>query len=112
MMSLARMATFEYYARKKLLSYYQRGSEGVLRWCGRGALAFALSGDVKEKDFLDLSVGVLGEVRLVRNAKAEGRAPGIDVVFSADKTVSVTWATESPQFKARIEEAVDEAARD
>lgn len=105
MMSLARMATFAYYARMKLLNYYQQGSAGAMRWFGRGALAFALSGEVKKKDFLDLSVGMLGSIKLVRNAKAEGRVPGLDVVFTADKTVSATWAVETPDYKVRIEQA-------
>ena len=49
--------------------------------------------------------------RLTRTAGSEKRSPGLDMTFSADKTVSALWAIADPTTRAEIEAAHNEAAR-
>jgi conjugative relaxase-like TrwC/TraI family protein len=112
MMSLAHMATYAYYVREKLVDYYRRAGSTVMEWFGRGAAARGLVGPVQRQDFLNLADGVDQDgSKLVRNAKVKGRIPGVDAVFSADKTVSVTWALETDTYRRAIDRVLIAAAR-
>ena len=49
--------------------------------------------------------------RLTRNAGSESRCPGLDMTFSADKSVSTLWAIADPETRAEIEAAQADAVR-
>ena len=49
--------------------------------------------------------------RLTRNAGSEKRSPGLDMTFSADKSVSALWAIADPELRSEIERAHNDAAR-
>ena len=48
---------------------------------------------------------------MTRNAGSEKRSAGLDMTFSADKSVSALWAVADPELRARIEQAHNDAAR-
>ena len=52
-----------------------------------------------------------GSGKLTRNAGSERRSPGLDMTFSADKSVSALWAIADPELRARIEQAHNDASR-
>jgi conjugative relaxase-like TrwC/TraI family protein len=100
--------------------YYTGGSEGepdegvVLapsRWHGSPALltGLGLSADapVEREDLAALMRGISpAEGRELRRAGGDGsRVAGIDMTFSAPKSVSALWAVSSPYERARIEAA-------
>ncbi len=94
--------------------YYQGGEEpdGVW-WNPHGMLGLEDRGTVGTLEFRRLYAGfdpATGE-GLTRNAGAETRSPGLDMTFSADKTVSALWAIADDETRAAIEEAHNEAAR-
>ena len=49
--------------------------------------------------------------KLTQNAGKERRSPGLDITFSADKSVSALWAIADPDLRTRLEEAHNAAAR-
>jgi len=49
--------------------------------------------------------------RLTRNAGSENRSAGLDMTFSADKSVSALWVVAGPELRSRIERAHNDAAR-
>ena len=94
--------------------YYQGGEEpdGVW-WNPQGMFGLEDGGTVGNQDFRRLYAGFdpdSGE-RLTRNAGNEDRSPGLDMTFSADKTVSALWAIADKETRAAIEAAHNEAAR-
>ena len=52
-----------------------------------------------------------GSGRLTRNAGSEKRSPGLDMTFSADKSISTLWAVADPELRSEIEQAHNDAAR-
>ena len=52
-----------------------------------------------------------GSGKLTRNAGSERRSPGLDMTFSADKSVSALWAVADPGLRGEIEQAHNDAAR-
>ena len=52
-----------------------------------------------------------GSGRLTRNAGSEKRSAGLDMTFSADKSVSALWAIADPELRGGIEHAHNDAAR-
>ncbi len=94
--------------------YYQGGEEpdGVW-WNPHGMLGLEDRGLVGAREFRRLYAGYdpsTGE-RLTRNTGSEERSPGLDMTFSADKTVSALWAIADEETRAEIEAAHNEAAR-
>ena len=49
--------------------------------------------------------------KLTRNAGSERRSAGLDLTFSADKSVSALWAVADPELRSEIEKAHNDAAR-
>ena len=49
--------------------------------------------------------------KLTRNAGSERRSAGLDMTFSADKSVSALWAIADPELRSEIERAHNDAAR-
>ena len=49
--------------------------------------------------------------KLTRNAGSGNRSPGLDITFSADKSVSALWAIGDPDLRSRLEDAHNAAAR-
>lgn len=72
-----------YYARD---DYYSRTSG---RWAGRGAEALGLSGDVRKEDFERLLSGQGPHGNVLIASGPKGHRAGIDLTFSAPKSVSV-----------------------
>ncbi len=94
--------------------YYQGGEEpdGVW-WNPQGMLGLEDGGAVGTREFRRIYAGfdpATGE-RLTRNAGSEKRSPGLDMTFSADKTISALWAIADRKTRAEIEAAHNEAAR-
>jgi conjugative relaxase-like TrwC/TraI family protein len=100
--------------------YYTRGSgdqpdEGVVlapsRWHGSpellSGLGIAADTPVEREDLAALMRGVSpADGRELRRAGGDGsRVAGIDMTFSAPKSVSALWAVSSPYERARIEAA-------
>ena len=82
-------------------------------WNPCGLFGLADGGKVDGGDFHRLYHGFApdsGE-RLTRNAGSEKRSPGLDMTFSADKSVSALWAIADPELRSEIESAHNDAAR-
>ena len=81
------------------------------RWHGSPALlahlGLASEGPVKREDLADLMGGVSpADGHELRQAGGNGsRVAGIDMTFSAPKSVSALWAVSSPYERVRIEAA-------
>ena len=101
--------------------YYAGGGEGQAgaggaalapsRWHGSNGLlaglGIAADGPVEREDLAALMQGVSpADGRELRRAGGNGsRVAGIDLTFSAPKSVSALWAVSSPYERARIEAA-------
>jgi len=96
--------------------YYTGGADGAAamtpsRWLGSSAmlaeLGLASDQPVERDDLIALMRGVSpADGRELRRAGGDGtRVAGIDVTFSAPKSVSALWAVSSPYERARIEAA-------
>ena len=117
--TLAQMASAAYYLESQRSfrhpnEYYTAGEEpdGVW-WNPSGLFGLADGGRVDGGDFHRLYHGFApgdGE-RLTRNAGSEKRSPGLDMTFSADKSVSALWALADPELRSQIECAHNDAAR-
>ena len=117
--TLAQMASAAYYLESQRSfrhpnEYYTAGEEpdGVW-WNPCGLFGLADSGRVDGGDFHRLYHGFTpgGGERLTRNAGSEKRSPGLDMTFSADKSVSALWAIADPELRSEIECAHNDAAR-
>src|SRR5437016_5238121 len=93
--------------------YYAKGLEPPGQWFGKGAQALGLWGTVDRAKFSHLVQGFSpdGRSKLVQNAGAQDRQIGSDLSFSADKRVSVLWATETPERRTAIEKAHEASVR-
>ena len=49
--------------------------------------------------------------KLTQNAGSERRSAGLDMTFSADKSISALWAIADPELRSQIEQAHNDAAR-
>ena len=117
--TLAQMASAAYYLESQRSfrhpnEYYTAGEEPDGVWwnpCGLFGLA---DGDrVDSGEFHRLYHGFApdGGERLTRNAGSEKRSPGLDMTFSADKSVSTLWALADPELRSQIERAHNDAVR-
>ena len=117
--TLAQMASAAYYLESQRSfrhpnEYYTAGEEpdGVW-WNPCGLFGLADGARVDGGDFHRLYHGFApdsGE-RLTRNAGSEKRSPGLDMTFSADKSVSALWAIADLELRSEIERAHNDAAR-
>ena len=89
-----------------------RNSDGV--WFNPKALfGLADGGKVDSSDFHRLYNGFAPNTggKLTQNAGSERRSAGLDMTFSADKSVSALWAVADPELRSEIERAHNDAAR-
>ena len=117
--TLAQMASAAYYLESQRSfrhpnEYYTAGEEpdGVW-WNPCGLFGLADGGRVDGGEFHRLYHGFApgGGERLTRNAGSEKRSPGLDMTFSADKSISALWAIADPELRSEIESAHNDAAR-
>ncbi len=117
--TLAQAASASYYLESQRSfrhpnEYYTAGEEPDGVWFNpKGLLGVENGGKVDSGDFQRLYNGFApdGSGRLTRNAGSDRRSPGVDMTFSADKSVSALWALADPALRSRIEEAHNHAAR-
>ena len=117
--TLAQAASAAYYLESQRSfrhpnEYYTAGEEPDGVWFNpKGLLGLENGGKVDSGDFQRLYNGFApdGSTRLTRNAGSDRRSPGVDMTFSADKSVSALWAVADPDLRSRIEEAHNDAAR-
>ena len=117
--TLAQAASAAYYLESQRSfrhpnEYYTAGEEPDGVWFNpRGLLGLENGGRVDSSDFHRLYSGFSpdGSTKLTRNAGSENRSAGLDMTFSADKSVSALWAVADPELRSRIEDAHNHAAR-
>ena len=117
--TLAQAASAEYYLESQRSfrhpnEYYTAGEEPDGMWFNpAGLLGLETGGKVDSSDFQRLYNGFApdGSSKLTRNAGSENRSPGVDMTFSADKSVSTLWAMADPELRGEIERAHNDAAR-
>ena len=117
--TLAQAASASYYLESQRSfrhpnEYYTAGEEPDGVWFNpAGLLGLENGGKVDSGDFQRLYNGFApdGSTRLTRNAGSETRSPGVDMTFSADKSVSALWALADPDLRGEIEQAHNDAAR-
>ena len=78
-----------------------------------GLFGLVDGGKVDSSDFHRLYNGFAPDSggKLTRNAGSERRSAGLDMTFSADKSVSALWAIADPELRSEIEDAHNDAAR-
>ncbi len=110
MMSIGVMAAGQshYYTGLAREDYYLEGGEPPGHWYGDAARALGLgdpsSGHVGKKELHDLLRGFGPDgAALVKNAGKESRQAGLDLTFSAPKSVSVLWAHSDEESRKAIE---------
>ena len=111
MLSIATKINAEYYEALAREDYYELGGEPPGRWKGRGAEALGLEGEVKPGELSKAVSGFdphTGDA-LVRNAGHEKRNGGLDLTFSAPKSVSAIWSVSEPERRREIQQAQSEA---
>ena len=117
--TLAQAATAEYYLESQRSfrhpnEYYTAGEEPDGAWFNpKGLFGLEDGGKVDSGHFHRLYHGFApdGSGRLTRNAGSERRSPGLDMTFSADKSVSALWAIADPELRSEIKKAHNDAAR-
>ena len=117
--TLAQAASAAYYLESQRSfrhpnEYYTAGEEPDGVWFNpKGLFGLQDGGKVDSADFHRLYHGFApdGSGKLTRNAGSEKRSPGLDMTFSADKSVSALWAIADPELRAGIEQAHNDAAR-
>ena len=117
--TLAQAASAAYYLESQRSfrhpnEYYTAGEEPDGVWFNpKGLLGMKDGGKVDSGDFHRIYNGFApdGSTKLTRNAGSEQRSPGLDMTFSADKSVSALWAIADLELRSRIEEAHNDAAR-
>jgi len=103
-----------YYTKMAREGYYANTHEKSGTWFGQGAQLFGLSGSVEAETLRNLFLGYSpdGSTQLVQNAGSDTRQAGWDLTFSAPKSVSVVWAVCSPEVRAEIEKAHEQAVKE
>ena len=117
--TLAQAASAAYYLESQRSfrhpnEYYTAGEEPDGVWFNpKGLFGLEDGGGVDSGHFHRLYHGFApdGSGRLTRNAGSEKRSPGLDMTFSADKSVSSLWAMADPKLRSEIEQAHNDAAR-
>ena len=117
--TLAQAASAAYYLESQRSfrhpnEYYTAGEEPDGVWFNpKGLFGLADDGKVDSSDFHRLYAGFApdGGGKLTRNAGSERRSAGLDMTFSADKSVSTLWAVADPELRSEIERAHNDAAR-
>ena len=117
--TLAQAASAAYYLESQRSfrhpnEYYTAGEEPDGVWFNpNGLLGLADGGRIDSADFHRLYNGFAPDsgARLTRNAGSEHRSAGLDMTFSADKSVSALWAVAGPELRSMIERAHNDAAR-
>lgn len=105
-----------YYTHLANEDYYLDGGEPPGRWYGDAAKALGLQnvsgGQVGKKELHDLfrGYGIDGKA-LVQNAGKQDRQAGVDLTFSAPKSVSVLWAHADQATQESIEREHDKAVK-
>ena len=117
--TLAQAASAAYYLESQRSfrhpnEYYTAGEEPDGIWFNpKGLFGLADGGKVDSSDFHRLYNGFAPNTggKLTQNAGSERRSAGLDLTFSADKSVSALWAVADPELRAEIERAHNDAAR-
>ena len=117
--TLAQAASAAYYLESQRSfrhpnEYYTAGEEPDGVWFNpKGLFGLEDGGKVDGGEFHRLYHGFApdGSGKLTRNAGSEKRSPGLDMTFSADKSISALWAIADPELRGRIEQAHNDAAR-
>ena len=117
--TLAQAASAAYYLESQRSfrhpnEYYTAGEEPDGVWFNpMGLFGLADGGTVDSGDFHRLYGGFAPDsgARLTRNAGSDRRSAGLDLTFSADKSVSALWAVADPELRAEIERAHNDSAR-
>ena len=117
--TLAQAASAAYYLESQRSfrhpnEYYTAGEEPDGVWFNpKGLFGLADGGKVDSSDFHRLYHGFApnGGGKLTRNAGSERRSAGLDMTFSADKSVSALWAVADPELRSEIEWVHNDAAR-
>ncbi len=96
----------QYYLDLSREDYYTESGEPEGQWFGTGAEALGLKGIV-EKEYLSKLIRGFDPdgAKLVRNAGSKSRRAGLDLTFSAPKSVSVFWSQASAKVRRGAEEA-------
>ena len=117
--TLAQAASAAYYLESQRSfrhpnEYYTAGEEPDGVWFNpNGLFGLVDGGKVDSSDFHRLYHGFAPDSggKLTRNAGSERRSAGLDMTFSADKSVSALWAIADPELRSEIERAHNDAAR-
>ena len=117
--TLAQAASAAYYLESQRSfrhpnEYYTAGEEPDGVWFNpNGLFGLVDGGKVDSSDFHRLYNGFAPDSggKLTRNAGSERRSAGLDMTFSADKSVSALWAVGDPGLRSEIEQAHNHAAR-
>ena len=117
--TLAQAASAAYYLESQRSfrhpnEYYTAGEEPDGVWFNpKGLFGLVDGGKVDSSDFHRLYNGFAPNTgsKLTRNAGSERRSAGLDMTFSADKSVSALWAVADPGLRSKIEDAHNDAAR-
>ena len=94
--------------------YYVGGEEPDGAWWNPGGiLGLEDRGAVDARDFRRLYHGFHPETGegMVKNSGSEKRCPGLDMTFSADKSVSALWAIADEDLREEIAKAHNDACR-
>ena len=118
--TLAQAASAAYYLESQRSfrhpnEYYTAGEEPDGVWFNpRGLLGLENGGKVDSGDFHRL-LSTASRPTAPRNSPGTRAArtarPGLDMTFSADKSVSALWAVADPELRGEIEDAHNDAAR-
>ena len=117
--TLAQAATAAYYLESQRSfrhpnEYYTAGEEPDGVWFNpKGLFGLTDSGKIDSSDFHRLYNGFAPNTgaKLTQNAGSERRSAGLDMTFSADKSISALWAVADPDLRSEIERAHNDAAR-
>ena len=117
--TLAQAASAAYYLESQRSfrhpnEYYTAGEEPDGVWFNpKGLFGLADGGKLDSSDFHRLYNGFAPNTggKLTQNAGSERRSAGLDMTFSADKSVSALWAVADPELRSEIERAHNDAAR-
>jgi len=105
--SPAGASAVRYYAELAQDGYYTQRCEAPGVWHGSGVKALGLEGEASPEQIENILKGFSpdGESKLVQNAGAENRKLGVDLTFSASKSVSCVWGLLDEQERETISEA-------
>ena len=119
MQSLTQAASAAYYlghceSHRSPLHYYNGGDEPDGRWWNpSGMLGLEDGATINAEEFQSLYAGLSpdDQTPLSKNTNLKNRSPGLDLTFSADKTISALWALADPRLREQIEACHHDAVR-